>query len=235
MSRRVNKKNIKTDTIENSIVKQEITKKSIKTKKPIINNIKPVIENIPFTKLIKDDDEDDEVKDNEETKIDDELEEDETEDNVEEVSEVESEESVNDKDIEEEEEEEKEDKEDDDYIEEMTEDIIEKKMELSEKEECILDYDDMINIEDKKLIIVEKEEKITINKLTKYEYVRILGIRAKQIENGAKIMIKYEGNLTPVQIANLEIKEKRSPILIKRVLPSGKCEIWKLKELIIDI
>jgi DNA-directed RNA polymerase I, II, and III subunit RPABC2 len=125
----------------------------------------------------------------------------------------------------------------DEEINEEDEIKIEKKIPitLNEKEDCIIDdFDDMVNIKDVKILIVDKNERITLDRITKYEYVRILGIRTKQIENGAKIMIKYNGDLTPVEIAEIEIKQKKSPIIIKRILPSGKCELWKLSELNMD-
>ena len=83
----------------------------------------------------------------------------------------------------------------------------------------------------------EKEEqvvssnRITMNRLTKYEKVRIIGIRAKQIMTGANILIKGVENKTPVEIAELELKCNMVPFKIKRRLPTGKFEIWKLSEL----
>ena len=83
----------------------------------------------------------------------------------------------------------------------------------------------------------EKEEqvvssnRITMNRLTKYEKVRIIGIRAKQIMTGANILIKGIENKTPTEIAELELKYNMVHFKIKRKLPNGKFEIWKLSEL----
>jgi DNA-directed RNA polymerase subunit K/omega len=72
----------------------------------------------------------------------------------------------------------------------------------------------------------------TIPYLTKYERARILGQRAKQIETGAKPMVKVPENIIDGYIiAELELKEKKIPFVIKRPIPSGGCEYWNLKDL----
>lgn len=81
--------------------------------------------------------------------------------------------------------------------------------------------------------IVAPEDRITKPILTKFERVRIIGDRCAQITLGAKPMLKnYEG-LSPREIANLELKNKTLPIIIKRQLPSGQIELWKVKELMV--
>jgi DNA-directed RNA polymerase I, II, and III subunit RPABC2 len=74
-------------------------------------------------------------------------------------------------------------------------------------------------------------ERISVNRLTKYEMVRILGERTKQITMGAKPLIKNATNLTNEQIVNEEFKNNMIPFKIKRPLPNGKFEIWNLDEL----
>lgn len=73
---------------------------------------------------------------------------------------------------------------------------------------------------------------ITINKLTKYEYVNILGTRAQQISRGAKIFVTIEGmkNITPVDIAKKEMAEGKIPLKIKRTIPNGNIEYIKVKK-----
>ncbi len=67
--------------------------------------------------------------------------------------------------------------------------------------------------------------------LTKYERTKILGLRAKQIEMGAKPVIKYSTKETPLEIAERELIMKKIPFKIKRNLPSGEVEIIKLRNL----
>lgn len=74
-------------------------------------------------------------------------------------------------------------------------------------------------------------DRISLNRLTKYEMVRILGERTKQITMGAKPLIKNTKHLTNEQIVNEEFKNNMIPFKIKRPLPNGKFEIWTLDEL----
>jgi len=72
----------------------------------------------------------------------------------------------------------------------------------------------------------------TIPYLTKYEKARILGQRAKQIETGAKPLVKVPENIVDAYIiAELELREKKIPFIIKRPIPNGSCEYWKLNDL----
>jgi DNA-directed RNA polymerase I, II, and III subunit RPABC2 len=80
-------------------------------------------------------------------------------------------------------------------------------------------------------IIIDPLHK-TIPYLTKYEKARILGQRSKQIENGAKPLVKVPENIVEAYIiAELELKEKKIPFIIRRPIPGGGCEYWKLKDL----
>jgi DNA-directed RNA polymerase subunit K/omega len=97
--------------------------------------------------------------------------------------------------------------------------------------DCIYNNIDFEEDYDEKEEQVEDSKRITINRLTKYEKVRIIGIRAKQIMTGANILIKGVENRTPTEIAELELKHNMVPFKIKRRLPTGKFEIWKLSEL----
>jgi DNA-directed RNA polymerase I, II, and III subunit RPABC2 len=68
--------------------------------------------------------------------------------------------------------------------------------------------------------------------LTKYERARVLGQRAKQIETGAKPLVKVPENVIDGYIiAELELKEKKIPFIIRRPIPGGACEYWKLQDL----
>lgn len=67
--------------------------------------------------------------------------------------------------------------------------------------------------------------------LTKYERVRILGIRARQLSLGAKPMLLNIDNLHPKEIAKLELELGKLPFKIEREFPNGRKEIWKVSEL----
>ena len=102
--------------------------------------------------------------------------------------------------------------------------------------ECVVqNYDEILSmirvIRDKDGIIVDDLHQ-TIPFLTKYERARILGQRAKQINSGATPFIKVPENIIDGYIiAEMELKEKRIPFIIRRPLPNGGSEYWSLKDL----
>ena len=72
----------------------------------------------------------------------------------------------------------------------------------------------------------------TVPFLTKYEKTRILGQRSKQIECGAKPLVKVPENIIDSYlIAELELEQKAIPFIIRRPIPSGGSEYWNLKDL----
>jgi len=72
----------------------------------------------------------------------------------------------------------------------------------------------------------------TVPFLTKYERARILGQRSKQIECGAKPLVKVPENIIDgYVIAELELEQKTIPFIIRRPIPSGGSEYWNLKDL----
>lgn len=74
----------------------------------------------------------------------------------------------------------------------------------------------------------------TIPFLTKYEKARIVGKRAMQISKGAPPLVEV-GNLeNPVDIALKELSERKIPYIIRRTLPNGMIEDWRVDELRIE-
>jgi DNA-directed RNA polymerase subunit K/omega len=68
--------------------------------------------------------------------------------------------------------------------------------------------------------------------LTKYEYARVLGQRAKQINSGAQPFVRVPENIIDgAVIAEMELRQKRVPFIIRRPLPNGGSEYWNLKDL----
>ena len=73
--------------------------------------------------------------------------------------------------------------------------------------------------------------KLTKPILTKYEFVRLLTDRTKQLAQGAKPMLKNIEGLSSKEIAKLELKNKIIPLIIERPVPNSGVERWKLSEL----
>jgi len=69
-------------------------------------------------------------------------------------------------------------------------------------------------------IIDENHKSLPI--LTKYERTRIIGQRAKQINQGARPFIDIpDGVIDGYIIAEMELKEKKIPFIIQRPMPNG--------------
>jgi DNA-directed RNA polymerase I, II, and III subunit RPABC2 len=80
-------------------------------------------------------------------------------------------------------------------------------------------------------IIIDALHK-TIPTLTKYEKARILGQRASQIESGAKPLVSVPEHIVEgYLIAELELKQKRIPFIIRRPIPDGSFEYWHVRDL----
>ena len=69
--------------------------------------------------------------------------------------------------------------------------------------------------------------------LTKYERARVLGERAKQIQQGSPLFIEgMEDVMDSFILAEEELKQKKIPYIIERPLPHGtSVEYWPLDEL----
>lgn len=126
---------------------------------------------------------------------------------------------------------------DDNYLQKFDKENKEKYI-LENHDECVRhNYSEISTmssvVRNKQNIIIDPFHK-TIPILTKYERARILGQRAKQINSGASIFVNmddsddmYDGYL----IAQRELLEKKIPFIIRRPLPGGGSEYWKLKDL----
>lgn len=84
---------------------------------------------------------------------------------------------------------------------------------------------------DKDGVIVDEMHK-TIPLLTKYEKTKILGMRVKQLNNGAQPYIpRNEKIIDNYVIALIELEQKKIPFIIQRPLPNNNFEYWKLHDL----
>jgi DNA-directed RNA polymerase I, II, and III subunit RPABC2 len=91
---------------------------------------------------------------------------------------------------------------------------------------------DVMNYTDVIEKMLKREGKKTTPYLTKFEKARLIGARAQQISAGAIPMVSTQGMKDPVKIALKELHEKKLPIFIRRYLPNGTHEDWKIDELL---
>lgn len=70
--------------------------------------------------------------------------------------------------------------------------------------------------------------------LTQFEKTHILGFRTSQLSQGARPYIAVPEHVTEIrEIAKMELEARRLPILLKRPMPDGTFEIWRLSDLLI--
>ena len=70
--------------------------------------------------------------------------------------------------------------------------------------------------------------------LTNYEKTKCISFRASQINNGAKPYILVPAGVNDsYQIAKMELEARRLPIIIKRPMPDGTYEVWRLNDLLV--
>ena len=60
------------------------------------------------------------------------------------------------------------------------------------------------------------------NKLTKYEFTRLFGLRVTQLYHGASPMVKISENMSVEDIVKKEFLENRIPLIVERTLPKEK-------------
>jgi DNA-directed RNA polymerase I, II, and III subunit RPABC2 len=88
-----------------------------------------------------------------------------------------------------------------------------------------------------KINIVPSELRVTDACMTSFEYCAVVSIRATHIANSGPIFIECGDLSDPTEIAKLEIKNKRCPLLIMRTMMfSGNqsvVELWKVNEMAI--
>lgn len=86
-------------------------------------------------------------------------------------------------------------------------------------------------VRDENNIIIDDYHK-TLPILSKYEKTKILGLRTKQINRGAKPFISVnEEIIDGYIIAERELMEKKLPFIIKRPISNNKFEYWRLQDL----
>lgn len=70
--------------------------------------------------------------------------------------------------------------------------------------------------------------------LTQFERTKIIGFRSNQLAQGSRPLIQVPSHVTDViEIARLELEQRRLPFLLKRPMPDGTYEYWRLADLIL--
>ncbi len=96
-------------------------------------------------------------------------------------------------------------------------------MDMNDPHNKIVSYAQIINH-------IAKTPKITLPFLTKYEKTRIIGVRMQQLSMGDKPNIPTKGLHSIREIAEEELRQRKTPFIIRRPLPNNTFEYWKIEE-----
>jgi DNA-directed RNA polymerase I, II, and III subunit RPABC2 len=99
---------------------------------------------------------------------------------------------------------------------------------LTHHPEIWVDYAEAINEK------LANPKRISYPFLTQFEQTKVLSFRSSQLAQGASPFIDIADEITDVYtIARMELKAKKLPFIIKRPLPDGDYEYWRLTELLV--
>jgi len=79
---------------------------------------------------------------------------------------------------------------------------------------------------------IPNDKRSTTPYMTKYERARVLGTRALQLSMNAPSLVDRSGVTDPLQVAIMELNEKKIPLIVRRYLPDGWYEDWTCEELL---
>jgi DNA-directed RNA polymerase subunit K/omega len=105
-------------------------------------------------------------------------------------------------------------------------------IEADGEEEEFVDMENKIDIPSE-IQVIESSKRTSKNKMTRYEFVRIIGERIMQLTKGAKPLIKQSkesDSFTYKEIALEELKSNMIPFKIRRFV-KDHYEIWNIDEL----
>jgi DNA-directed RNA polymerase I, II, and III subunit RPABC2 len=77
---------------------------------------------------------------------------------------------------------------------------------------------------------IEKKPKKSIPIMTKFEKARVKGIRLQQLAKKSPPVVDTTGLNSNKEIVEKELIERKLPFIIKRTLPNGVAEYWKMEE-----
>lgn len=101
--------------------------------------------------------------------------------------------------------------------------------------ECIIDYQETVYpaIPLATVPPTNDDKHTTYPFLNKFEKTKILGFRMNQLSQGARPFIVVPEHVKDIrEIARMELEQKRLPFIVKRPLPDGTYEYWRLQDLL---
>ena len=112
---------------------------------------------------------------------------------------------------------------DDTENDEFIENDDEENNEIDDQKFNIITYDEIQNN-------IKNKEKKTVPYMTKFEKARIIGLRLQQLAYNAEPKVNTSNLDNIEEIVKEELKQKKIPFIVRRSLPNGNYEDWKIEE-----
>lgn len=124
---------------------------------------------------------------------------------------------------------------DDEYLKKLKDSMSTNYIDIYHPEQNAHNYEEILSyctvVKNQKGIIIDPLHR-SIPFLTKYEKTRVIGYRAQQLNNGAKAYVDIIGDIIDgYQIAFKELEQKKIPFILRRPIPGGGSEYWRLSDL----
>ena len=102
-------------------------------------------------------------------------------------------------------------------------------IEAENDDEDVIESDPQ-NPEPRGLIVCRGEDRTSLDMMTRFEKARLIAARAEQIQNGSPVLVETSHH-DAILIAEEELIAKKIPIAVRRNMPDGRVEVWKVSEL----
>ena len=127
------------------------------------------------------------------------------------------------------------DEEEEGFFQKLDKEVVHNYIDVFHPESRIHNYDEVKSLaavtRNKNGVIIDELHR-TLPFMTKFEKAKILGIRSKQLNEGAHPFVKLPPNVgTGYAIAILELAAKKIPFIIRRPIPNGGSEYWRVSDL----
>ncbi len=85
----------------------------------------------------------------------------------------------------------------------------------------------------REVVVVTRDKRKTSDIMSRYEYTEIISIRAKHIQSNPTgvVFTDVDPSLNPIQKAEKEVKDRKCPLSIMRMLNSALAEVWDVNEM----
>jgi len=81
---------------------------------------------------------------------------------------------------------------------------------------------------------IESKKKDTQPIMSRFEFTKLIGIRAQQLACGMQPCVSFDTGITSTEfIAIQELLQKKMPLIVRRYLPNGLYEDWRVGELLV--